>query len=270
MQRRMQGGADEDGDEGDAVEDYEDSDEAEDDDDGKDEDEDEVGDVSHADVHSSDATADRRVDPARANALFRSGAWSAFRFERWAVAYYNWPVAPYCDFKRYTKCCPIPVDASARIASVPVSRTPVYKKVRPRGSPSLVASSRSIPRKNCEECRVIAGIESDAAAEIVCDAGMHYRRKELKMFAVKRRERCLRVRSLSQEEESDLDSSRAAHALRVAAVQRVSDGFAIHSAPRSDDGLRPGICGSGQVTRSSDSSLGSEARTPASLHCAPG
>ena len=94
MQRRMQGGADEDGDEGDAVEDYEDSDEAEDDDDGKDEDEDEVGDVSHADVHSSDATADRRVDPARANALFRSGAWSACQFERWAVAFYKLPVAP--------------------------------------------------------------------------------------------------------------------------------------------------------------------------------
>ena len=41
--------------------------------------------------------------------LLKEGTWSASDYEKWACVAMSRPVAPFCDFKRYTKCCRIEV-----------------------------------------------------------------------------------------------------------------------------------------------------------------
>ena len=74
---------------------------------------------------------------------------------------------------------------------------------------------------------------------------------------------CLRVRNLSHEEEAELQERRAAHSLRVAAVQRVSAGFAL-PAMEPHGGSLSGIGSVVQKLPAVDMSLGSLATACAS------
>ena len=41
----------------------------------------------------------------------RSGVWSEHEYQSWIVDFFRLPVAPYCDFKRYTRCCDIDISS---------------------------------------------------------------------------------------------------------------------------------------------------------------
>ena len=62
--------------------------------------------------------------------LHKEGVWSASDYEEWACLAMSRPVAPFCDFKRYTKCCKIEVHVGAVSAAHTKvgSTTPFYKK----------------------------------------------------------------------------------------------------------------------------------------------
>ena len=91
------------------------------------------------------------------------------------------------------------------------------------------------------------------------DVKTRSRRKDLRMLAMKRRAMCLRVRALTEEEESQLEDLRAAHCLRRAAVQRFSEQIAF------DHGIVSGTRQKVQASRSGEMSLGSSASKPSSL-----
>ena len=83
--------------------------------------------------------------------LYKEGIWSASDYEEWACFAMSRPVAPFCDFKRYTKCCKIEVHAGTVSAARPksASATPLYKKRK-----------RVLPQKQQVSC---AGSEQDFA-----------------------------------------------------------------------------------------------------------
>ena len=53
--------------------------------------------------------------------------WDVDEYEKWAVVYYSRPIAPYCDFKRYTKCAD-PGACADVVCDKKACKTPKYKK----------------------------------------------------------------------------------------------------------------------------------------------
>ena len=73
-------------------------------------------------------------------AMLCDGSLSLAKYEEWAVHFFRWPTAPYCDFRRYTKC--MPLEESLSRAIVPnICLTPSYKKRSSRKN-----SFRSVPK----------------------------------------------------------------------------------------------------------------------------
>ena len=79
-------------------------------------------------MFGAEPTPDRGFADADAIRLVKRGVWSLEQYESWAVEYYQWPVAPYCDFRRYTKCCPIVVREKEIQQASRCIAAPCYKR----------------------------------------------------------------------------------------------------------------------------------------------
>ena len=63
----------------------------------------------------------------QAFSMLCDGSLSLKKYEEWAVHFFRWPTAPYCDFRRYTKCVEFE-ESAQKTTSHKDSVTPCYKK----------------------------------------------------------------------------------------------------------------------------------------------
>ena len=78
---------------------------------------------------ASEKTDSTMVSDRTALSYLLDGVWSVDTYEEWAVKYYKRATAPYCDFKRYSKC--VALDVSLNVVAqheAKICKTPVYKK----------------------------------------------------------------------------------------------------------------------------------------------
>ena len=157
--------------------------------------------------------------------LFRSGIWTARCYEEWAVGYYEWPCAPYCDFKKYTKCCAVDVSSVMPCSAAGNSSTPKYKKVKARARRQAAARrphGRSAHVVRPAKAAVSAGSKESADVPAEQRPAARLRRKTRKLQARARWSALFRVRDLTDEERLDLESTRCEHNLRLSHVRSVT------------------------------------------------
>ena len=155
-------------------------------------------------------------------------------------------MAPYCDFRRYTKCCPIVVKEKESVQAARCRDTPRYKRRKSKPVPVVqtqcvvtdaefeelcgasmglevsrarVGSRRSVRARGKAKPSSCKGgvVARDEVVEEECDVvAPRIRRKEVRLDAARRHRNLFKTRAFTLEEDMEYDLVRAQHQERVA------------------------------------------------------